>query len=724
MDCLKLFLRDPYGRKVNKMKPFSNNQKTDSVRPLMRWWESLHFKFSLIQCILLVFIVGTTIFIIMNVERSLLLEKGYDLAEELGGRMVSELEERVTLAESLTTSLANLGEILNKDVEQFMTMVPHLLDYEGEEAFIAGGGIWPEPNAFTPGVVRRSFFWGRDKKGLLKFYDGYNESAGAGYHNEEWYVPATFIAPGMGFWSKSYMDPYSYQSMVTCTVPMYVSGKVTGVATVDLKLEGLDAFFNKAAESIGGYIFAVDRNNKFLSFPKSEMSKFYKKDVKGNLVQEYKYVFDLVEKIPSYQAIADELVKINEDCINRARSNSQYTPNLIERIHNRSYQINPDEARLIAAVVVKSRESEKSPIGVRRLFLDSDPLLNEPVMASIFHVPRTYWKVVVVSSTSKFYSAADAATLKVASYVIFLELTALTILYFVLRGLFIKPIRKMAKDVKQIVHKAGTPGERLNEIPRHELGELAFEFNRRTDRMICAIERSNKAKIKLEENMAELQRYANTQTVLLSDVNHRVKNNLSTIISILHMEEERFKAEDMTSYLPILSDLENRIQGLSTVHSMLSESEWRPLVLSRLCEKIIRRALQGLPPSKSVELNISPSPVLVNSNQAHQLAIVINELVSNSMKYALQEHDNGQIIVKIKQDGRNVSIHFIDCEPGYPDGLVKGCHDKSSIGFELIHGIVTQSLNGEVSFDYDNGAVTKILFENELKLQQSGGNVK
>lgn len=127
------------------------------VRQPMRWWESLHFRFICIQGLLFAFVIGATIVVLLLVERSLLLSKGYDLTEEIGTRMVSELRERVMLAESLATTLANLGESLDKDVDTFKRVIPHLLNYEGMEGFIAGGGIWPEPNAFTPGVTRRSF---------------------------------------------------------------------------------------------------------------------------------------------------------------------------------------------------------------------------------------------------------------------------------------------------------------------------------------------------------------------------------------------------------------------------------------------------------------------------------------------------------------------------------------------------------------------------------------
>jgi len=56
-------------------------------------------------------------------------------------------------------------------------------------------GLWPEPYQFDPQQERRSFFWGRDAAGALQYFDGYNAPAGAGYHHEEWYVPARYVPP-------------------------------------------------------------------------------------------------------------------------------------------------------------------------------------------------------------------------------------------------------------------------------------------------------------------------------------------------------------------------------------------------------------------------------------------------------------------------------------------------------------------------------------------------
>jgi len=219
-----------------------------------------------------------------------------------------------------------------------------------------------------------------------------------------------------------------------------------------------------------------------------------------------------------------------------------------------------------------------------------------------------------------------------------------------------------------------------------------------------------------EQKQAEgqLRKYTETLTVLLREVNHRVKNNLSALIGMLHMEENRISVSGDVGYIHILRDLISRIRGLATVHSMLSASNWQPLEISQLCEQLIQAIIIGLPVNHKVLLNIDHSPLKINSNQAHHLTLVINELATNSVKYGLNDNSNGLIEVKIQETDNKIHLVFRDNGPGYPDSMIHGDFFNVNIGFELIRGIVTQSLDGDLLLRNEEGAVTEILFVNEL----------
>lgn len=212
----------------------------------------------------------------------------------------------------------------------------------------------------------------------------------------------------------------------------------------------------------------------------------------------------------------------------------------------------------------------------------------------------------------------------------------------------------------------------------------------------------------------QLRKYTETLTVLLREVNHRVKNNLSALIGILHMEEDRAENQGNIGYIQLLREVNSRIRGLATVHSMLSAGNWQPLEISELSLQIIQAVLKGLPFDKEVSLKVDKSAIKIGSNQAHHLTLVINELATNSIKYGVIDNPYSTIEMNIEENDGRIHIVYRDNGPGFPEPIINGDYSKVGIGFELIRGIVTQSLDGDIVLRNDNGAVTEIFFANEL----------
>ena len=143
--------------------------------------------------------------------------------------------------------------------------LPIFIDSQGNTA-IAGGGLWPEPDAFSAGVARRSFYWARSGQSL-GYSEEYNASTVDDYHTADWYVQGKASTPGRCAWSDAYEDPVSKILMTTCTVPYSRDGRFAGVATIDLTLTGLADFLKSNGQVTGGYAFAIDPSGKVLYFP-------------------------------------------------------------------------------------------------------------------------------------------------------------------------------------------------------------------------------------------------------------------------------------------------------------------------------------------------------------------------------------------------------------------------------------------------------------------------
>lgn len=215
--------------------------------------------------------------------------------------------------------------------------------------------------------------------------------------------------------------------------------------------------------------------------------------------------------------------------------------------------------------------------------------------------------------------------------------------------------------------------------------------------------------------LEQTQRDAETRSLLLREVNHRVLNNLTMIQSIVNLEE-RHSLRDETSFRAALNDIASRIEGMTIVHRLLSSAQWMPLGLSKVAEEIIHAVLRGSPVQPQIEVAIDAptDPLLVNARQAIAVALLVNELTTNSVKYAFDGRSQGRIEVQVAavddgEDGRKVRLVFRDDGPGMPEAVLAG--ERNEVGLWLVEANVTHPLNGEITFHNDGGAVASITFE-------------
>jgi two-component sensor histidine kinase/FixJ family two-component response regulator len=208
--------------------------------------------------------------------------------------------------------------------------------------------------------------------------------------------------------------------------------------------------------------------------------------------------------------------------------------------------------------------------------------------------------------------------------------------------------------------------------------------------------------------------------LLLKEVNHRVKNNLAAITGMLYIErryaEESSNRRDLAE---IMTALTNRVRGLQTAHQLLSDSNWAPLSVSELTRQVINAALRGLPHDRKIEIDISsPVSVEVTPKDAHNFAIVINELTTNVIKYAALTQETTRIMVRIalKPDERTVFFEFRDDGSGFPATVLRS--EDGNVGMYLIKNTVCHSLRGKLKFYNDNGAVVSIEFLREKESSQ------
>lgn len=196
--------------------------------------------------------------------------------------------------------------------------------------------------------------------------------------------------------------------------------------------------------------------------------------------------------------------------------------------------------------------------------------------------------------------------------------------------------------------------------------------------------------IELQE---QLQKSLDEKVILLSEIHHRVKNNLAIITGLMHLKSHEQQNEVISE---VLLSVVNRINSIAGVHELLYNSEsFADITFDKYLETLLERISVTLD-NHSVKLNLDMDENLViNITQAVPLGLLLNELVTNSFKYAFKNSEAPQINFSLHvRDGVFVGS-YSDNGPGIP---VQAFTEAKSLGFTLIHALFSQ-LEAEVEYD-------------------------
>lgn len=172
----------------------------------------------------------------------------------------------------------------------------------------------------------------------------------------------------------------------------------------------------------------------------------------------------------------------------------------------------------------------------------------------------------------------------------------------------------------------------------------------------------------------------------MKEVHHRVKNNLQLISSILSLEESETKEEQTKK---ILKTTKDRIQSISLIHTKLyQDTKIREVELKVYMEDLMNQLLSL---SSNVELDLNIDPVKLELDQMIPLGLILNELVTNSLKYAFPIQQEARIELKIKEEEENLQVLYKDNGGGVDLDQMK---KSNSIGMIIVEDLIYQ-LKGE-----------------------------
>lgn len=195
--------------------------------------------------------------------------------------------------------------------------------------------------------------------------------------------------------------------------------------------------------------------------------------------------------------------------------------------------------------------------------------------------------------------------------------------------------------------------------------------------------------------------------VLLQEVHHRVKNNLQVISSILNLQSS-FVTDEGT--LEILQESQNRIKSMSYIHeSLYQTTDFSSVEFTEYIGTLTRNLVQSYHlTTTGVELITKFDETYLSLDQAIPCGLIVNELITNTMKYAFVDIEKPSLMIEIKEKEGKISLLVQDNGIGLPKDFKY--EESESLGIQLVYTLVEQ-LDGKIEVSSKRGASFLITFD-------------
>ena len=212
--------------------------------------------------------------------------------------------------------------------------------------------------------------------------------------------------------------------------------------------------------------------------------------------------------------------------------------------------------------------------------------------------------------------------------------------------------------------------------------------------------------VEIKEAKDKIKASLEEKELLLRELHHRVKNNLQIILSLINLQSNGIKDQDD---LEIFRESQSRVKSMAIIHEKLYQSsDFASINFEEYIRSLVSYLLSYYSTSSiQAEIDVEKDVVL-NMDTAVPCGLIINELVTNSIKFAFKGKENGRIYIKLYSEDGFFTMIIGDNGIGMPQGL--DIDNPQKLGLQLVRTLIDQ-LEGKVEFDGNNGTEFKIKFK-------------
>jgi two-component sensor histidine kinase/sensor domain CHASE-containing protein len=300
---------------------------------------------------------------------------------------------------------------------------------------------------------------------------------------------------------------------------------------------------------------------------------------------------------------------------------------------------------------------------------------------------------------------------------IFVSLIFSSISIWLIEEEVLSRILRLNKDVTRIKNSKN-PSKHVIVEGKDEISYLSNSINEMLQGLEHSQAEQKKSQDELKRNRDHLEEIVESRTVqlnnsiqekevLLREIHHRVKNNMQIVSSLLKLQSQNIEDK---KYRDIFIDSQNRIQAMALIHQKLYQSESIAQInFKEYIDGIVSNIFESYGQKSNIIFDINIENIHIKIDYAVPCGLIINELVTNSFKYAFPDGRQGKIKISVKSnDNDMIQISISDNGIGIPKDM--DIRNTKSLGLKLITGLAENQLHGEIILKRERGTEFQINF--------------
>lgn len=211
------------------------------------------------------------------------------------------------------------------------------------------------------------------------------------------------------------------------------------------------------------------------------------------------------------------------------------------------------------------------------------------------------------------------------------------------------------------------------------------------------------------------ERELQTKNATISEIHHRVKNNLQAVSALLRLQARKTKSQEVRKEL---EEAQRRVQTIALVHEGLSQTADEVVDFDKVISSLLKMSIELASQNQKITIDFIGKFGMLAAQDATPLSLVLTELVTNAVEHGFEDKESGHIKISVGRGGDNLNIIVEDDGDGIDSEASHGMArpSGSGLGTQLINTFVTNDFGGTVRWEQRHEGGTRVVLDIKLRV--------